>query len=86
MEEEWIFGVEIDGATLWYNKDATRRKITEKNSNRVLYFDAKMGLHREDGPARILKDGTPEWWYHDTQIHCSSQEEFERFLKLKIYW
>ena len=46
MEEEWIFGVEIDGATLWYNKDATRRKITEKNSNRVLYFDAKMGLHQ----------------------------------------
>jgi hypothetical protein len=43
-------------------------------------------LHREDGPAIIYPSGTIEWWYRGTLVNCSSQEEFERILKLKAFW
>ena len=44
-------------------------------------------LHREDGPAiewpgHLVK----EWWYNDVKIATSSQEEFERLMKLKVFW
>ena len=43
--------------------------------------------HREDGPAyEGLDPSWNEWWYNGTRIYVSSQEEFERALKLKAYW
>ena len=41
--------------------------------------------HRLDGPADWY-DGKPEWWYKGQIINCSSQEEFERWLKLRLLW
>jgi hypothetical protein len=41
--------------------------------------------HREDGPA-IECDSGVEWWFHGKRIYCSSQEEFERLIKLKVFW
>jgi len=38
--------------------------------------------HRLDGPAVEFANGSKEWWYKDKQINCSSQEEFERLIKL----
>lgn len=43
-------------------------------------------LHREDGPAVEFDDGDKEWYYHGKLINCSSQEEFERLIKLKVFW
>jgi hypothetical protein len=43
-------------------------------------------LHCEDGPAIIYSDGRKKWYYQGTHIPCSSQEEFERLLKLKVFW
>jgi len=44
-------------------------------------------LHRLDGPAVIRNDDSTEsWWYHGCKINCSSQEEFERLIKLKALW
>jgi len=43
-------------------------------------------LHREDGPAIEYVNGPKYWWYHGERILCSSQEEFERLLKLKALW
>jgi hypothetical protein len=43
-------------------------------------------LHREDGPAIERKTGEKEWWYHGERINCSSQEEFEKWLRLKAFW
>ena len=43
-------------------------------------------LHREDGPAREFGGGYMEWWLHGEKYPFSSQEEFERFLKLRVLW
>jgi hypothetical protein len=42
--------------------------------------------HREDGPAVTNTYGSQYWFYEGKQIQCSSQEEFERLLKLKAFW
>ncbi len=43
-------------------------------------------IHREDGPAIERIDGTNEWWLNGKKVPCSSQEEFERFLRFKAFW
>jgi hypothetical protein len=44
-------------------------------------------LHRMDGPAIEYVDGSGEWWYEGEHIkYISSQDEFERYLKLKLFW
>jgi hypothetical protein len=43
-------------------------------------------LHREDGPAIEYCDGSKRWFYKYKCIPCTSQEEFERLLKLKVFW
>jgi hypothetical protein len=42
--------------------------------------------HREDGPAIEDADGYKAWYYHGQQIHCQSNEEFLRIIKLKAFW
>ncbi len=39
--------------------------------------------HRLDGPAVEFVSGMKVWAYCGEQMKCSSQEEFERILKLK---
>ena len=49
-------------------------------------------IHRLDGPAvtyienNILGIDDSEWWYHGTMTPCKSQEEFEKYIKLKAFW
>jgi hypothetical protein len=43
-------------------------------------------MHREDGPAEELRDGRRIWWYEDKRIDCKNQEEFERIMKLRLFW
>jgi hypothetical protein len=43
-------------------------------------------LHRLDGPALEYSGGDKEWYYEDEYIDCKSQEEFERLIKLKLFW
>lgn len=43
-------------------------------------------IHREDGPAQIFSDGLQFWYFNAKKIDCDSQEEFERLIKLKIFW
>lgn len=43
-------------------------------------------LHREDGPAVEYFDGYKEYWYQGQLIQCSSDEEYQRLLKLKAFW
>jgi hypothetical protein len=43
-------------------------------------------LHRIDGPAVEWEDGDKCWYYEDKYIDCNSQEEFERYIKLKLFW
>ncbi len=50
------------------------------------WYDVNKKLHRLDGPAVEYNNGTKFWYYHGKYIECSSQEEFEKFLKLKAFW
>ena len=43
-------------------------------------------LHRLDGPAIDQLNKYKFWYYQGKQIDCSSQEEFEKIIKLKIFW
>ena len=44
-------------------------------------------LHRIDGPAEDeWYSKTKYWWLEGKQINCKSQEEFERLIKLKLFW
>ena len=42
--------------------------------------------HRIDGPAVEWFNGDKRWYYYGKIIDCSSQEEFERLIKLKALW
>ena len=42
--------------------------------------------HRLDGPAVERVNGDKFWFYKGRRIHCSSQQEFERLIKLKAFW
>jgi hypothetical protein len=43
-------------------------------------------LHREDGPAIEYANGAKFWYYHGQQIHCQTNQEYLRLLKLKAFW
>lgn len=42
--------------------------------------------HRLDGPAIEFSDGKKIWAINGKRLECSSQEEFERIIGLKIFW
>lgn len=51
------------------------------------YFDGR--IHREDGPAVYNNydfSEYKEYWYQGQKIECSSDEEYQRLLKLKAFW
>ena len=43
-------------------------------------------LHRIDGPAVECANGEKYWHYKGKFIECNLQEEFERYVKLKLFW
>ncbi len=46
-------------------------------------------LHREDGPAIAYLYGNKykyRWFYNGKEICCNSQKEFEKIIKLKVFW
>jgi len=58
--------------------------VTDCNGNKTHYINGK--LYREDGPTIELADGENFWFYNDEYINCNSQEEFERIIKVKLFW
>jgi len=42
-------------------------------------------LHRTDGPA-LESPNANFWYYNGSKIECSTQEEFERIIKLRLLW
>ena len=49
-------------------------------------------LHRIDGPAVYYPMANPgqelykEWWIENKRLDVQTQEEFERYLKMKAFW
>jgi hypothetical protein len=54
------------------------------NGDKFWYQNGKR--HRIDGPAEEHANGNKYWWFEGKHIKCDSQEEFERYLKLKLFW
>lgn len=77
-----------DGAVLWLKNGELHREggpaVEWPGGNKEWWVNGK--VHRLDGPAIEYHDGHKSWYIEDKYIHCNSQEEFERFLKLKAFW
>ena len=76
------------GSKSWYQNDKLHRingPAIEYNNGHKEWF--QNGLrHRTDGPAVEYFDGYKAWYYEDKYIKCNSQKEFERYIKLKLFW
>ncbi len=82
------------GNKFWYQDGMLHRTdgpaVEDINGNKCWYQDGKR--HREDGPAveypptENHSNGYKEWWHQGDIINCSSQEEFEKLIKLKAFW
>jgi len=80
---EWV-----NGDKNWYVNGKLHREdgpaCEYANGDKVWYQNDQ--LHREDGPAVKYSDGSKYWYYEGKRINCNSQEEFEKIIKLKIFW
>lgn len=78
----------------WYYKDDVRyTKSTFDNGLYIAYYYDTKYWHNISGPARIWKVGHPnypnghqEWYIMGEQIPVNSQQEFEKYLKMKAFW
>lgn len=50
------------------------------------FWSYKGRRHRLLGPAIEMHNGKKEWYFMGVRIDCSSQEKFERIIKLKAFW
>jgi hypothetical protein len=48
------------------------------------YLNGK--LHREDGAAIEWANGDKWWYLNGELIHCTTQKEFERLMRLRAFW
>lgn len=77
-----------DGTTYWYIHGSLHREdgpaVEYKNGSKVWYQNNQ--LHRVDGPAIEYIDGFKRWFINGIQLDCSTQEQFEKLMKLKAFW
>ena len=77
-----------DGEKLWYQNDQLHREdgpaVEYTDGSKEWYLNDQ--LHREDGPAIEHINGDKSWYLQGKWIDCSSQQEFERLMKLKAFW
>jgi hypothetical protein len=78
----------FDGTKYWW----LNGKLHRIGGPAIEYFDGTKywiqngKFHRLDGPAVEWSYEHKEWYYEDKNIDCKSQEEFERIIKLKLFW
>ena len=77
-----------DGTKSWYHNNQLHREngpaIECPNGDKFWYQNDE--FHREDGPAIEDAYGYKAWYLHGKRINCSSQEQFEKLMKLKAFW
>ena len=77
-----------DGNKCWYINGKLHREdgpaVEYSDGSKYWYINNK--LHREDGPAIEIANGGKWWHLNGKWIDCSSQEQFEKLLKLKAFW
>jgi hypothetical protein len=77
-----------DGTKSWYLHGKLHREggpaAEWSDGTKVWYWYGKR--HREDGPAIEDADGYKAWYYNGQKIHCQSNQEFLKLIKLKAFW
>jgi hypothetical protein len=77
-----------NGSKAWWQNGLRHRigspAIECYDGDKYWYQNGK--LHRLDGPAYESINGTKYWYYEGDIIDCNSQEEFARYIKLKLFW
>ncbi len=53
--------------------------------NTKMWTNSEGKLHREDGPA-IVWGKINDYYFRGKQIDVKTDEEFQRFIKLKAFW
>jgi len=81
----------IDGSEDWYQHGQFHRDdgptIKHPGPNGFQAWHQRGELHRMDGPALLGNDGYHTWYFQgQLLINVKSQEDFERFLKLRAFW
>jgi len=79
----------VNGDKLWFRQDKLHREdgpavecsSAPHKGNKYWWLNGER--HREDGPAIEYGTGDKNWYYNGKQIKCSSQEEFEKIIKIK---
>jgi hypothetical protein len=78
----------IVGTKVWYQNNNIHRidgpAIEYSDGTKCWYQNGLQ--HRIDGPACEWINGKKSWYYEGKYINCTSQEEFERLIKLKLFW
>jgi len=80
---EWV-----NGTKSWYQYGQRHRDdgpAIEWVNGAKFWYQHNL-LHREDGHAVEHVNGDKEWWFSGKRLHINSQEEFERYMKLKAFW
>jgi hypothetical protein len=49
----------------------------------IWYYHGK--IHRDNGPAIVWYDGDCDWYYNGKFVDCSSQEEFDMFVRFRAF-
>ena len=89
IADENLDKVVYDDETIYYYKN---NRSHRQNGPAGIYPNGEKiwcqnGLcHRLDGPAHEFVNGYKYWYYKGERIDCSSQQEFEKLLKLKAFW
>jgi len=80
--------IDEDGDKHWYKNNLLHREDgpAVERANGLKFWYLKGKLHREDGPALEYFNGDKAWYYQGQKIECSSQQEFERLIKLRAFW
>jgi len=77
-----------DGSKRWYENNLLHRlegpAVEDPNGCKYWYVEGKR--HRLDGPAIEYPGGAGVWFYQGEYIKCSNQQQFERLIKLKVFW
>lgn len=93
-ESKWVLASKHSEAYKhWKDENGETRKSLTKSTPLETYagYYKNGEYHRLVGPARIWSnkyDGIyrQQWFFEGEMINVSSQQEFERFLKMKAFW
>ena len=60
-------------------------EVVERSSGTRFWFRGNV-QHRESGPAYERCNGECSWYLNDEKIPCMTQEDFEKYMRLKAFW